>query len=130
MAKHIQVNDATVKYHLGKVDNDSLIKGRYYVARRIKNSKGEYLDECSIIDEDKWRILASGLKCREGSQPRSVLVKNIVTDEIRTFKSVVDFLKESNLTRKQVYDNLKRSTQKRYGDIIFKYEDDVKEWLI
>lgn len=49
---------------------------------------------------------------------------------ITKFTSVVNFIKDSGLTRKQVYPRLRDKRQKKYGDIIFKYEDDNTDWIL
>ena len=69
-------------------------------------------------------------RTREGSQPKAVLVKNVSNGIITKFTSVVNFIKDSGLTRKQVYPRLRDKRQKKYGDIIFKYEDDDTDWIL
>lgn len=70
------------------------------------------------------------LSNRSGSQKRPIDVKNVITGTITQFDSVIDFIKEFKLTRKQVYGNLDRSSQKLFGDIIFKYSDDQTPWKL
>ena len=130
LARYIGVNDATVKYHLNKELNTSLIKGRFFVAKRLKNSKGQYIDGFTGDLGTNWFTDMDKFNLRVGSQPRAVLVKNVITQLVEPFPSVVKMLESTGLSRKQVYGNLKASVQKRYGDIVFKYEDDISEWLI
>lgn len=126
----LKVPTSTIQNHLSKVERNKLLHSRYFLEYRIVGEDGTYIDGFDFDDPNSNKLIdLMNYKTGEGSQPKPVLMKNISTGEITTFPSVVNFIKFSGLTRKQVYPRLKQSLQRRYGDIIFKYADDTSKWI-
>lgn len=59
-----------------------------------------------------------------------VLSKNVETGEIRKYDSGSEFCRLSNISRKKAFTSLSKRLQKRYGDLIFKYEVDKAPWRL
>lgn len=113
VAKFLNVRNSSIFEYLNRINHNTAFKQQFLLW---------YSDIPYPFDENNIS--------REGSQPRKLLVKNVVTGNIVEYVSVADFLKSSNLTRKQVYGNLEKNNQKVYGDLVFKYSDDYSDWVI
>lgn len=129
LSKILGIRQSTISNHLRKSVKYRLLLNRYFIENRIKNEDGEYVDGFDLEKPNsilRDKVIKSNE--RHGSQPKKVVVKIMSTGEILTFPSGSSFVSWSGLTRKQAYETLKKRSQKKYGDIIFKYEDDDSEW--
>lgn len=126
----LNIPKSSIQNHLSKTEEHKLLHSRYFMAYRIVGEDGEYIDgyDFDNPESNKLKNLMEHKKA-EGSQPKPVLMKCVSTGEIVEFPSVVNFIQYSGLTRKQVYPRLREMKQKQYGDIIFKYKDDISEWI-
>ena len=114
VAKHYGVLTSAVWAAVNSGVEQRVFRGRYLVApedREFPKNPKEVLN-------------------RKNGEPKVVLVKNHNTGEVIKYDSVVLMMEDyPELTRKQVCGNLKSDTQKRYGNISFKYEISARDWI-
>lgn len=115
LSRYLDVAKSSIYSYLNSANPNAVFKQTYII----------WYDGCG-----DGEITDGHLMNREGSQKRSVLVKNVIDESISEYNSVVDFIKDSGLSRKRVYGNLISGKQKLYGNLIFKYSDDPSEWII
>lgn len=82
------------------------------------------------MDEDFPKISNSFIERRMSSYSMPVLSKNVITGEIKGYSSGSEFSRISKISRKRVFTSLSKRLQKRYGDLIFKYEVDKAPWRL
>lgn len=129
--RELNLKKGSLQAHLQKQDKNGLLYGRYFIVYREVDEQGNFIDGYDQDDPTGNKLVDTmEFRTREGSQPKAVLVKNVSNGIITKFTSVVNFIKDSGLTRKQVYPRLRDKRQKKYGDIIFKYEDDDTDWIL
>lgn len=122
ISRHLNLSsNSLIVHHLKRPLTTSLVKQRYLI-KRIKVDKD---NQPINLDIDYDDILT-----RVGSQTRPVLSKNIETGEIKRYDSAIEFVRDSGLSRKQVYERLKQSKQRVFVNLIFKYEDDETDWIV
>lgn len=122
ICEHLNLtSNGLIFHHLKRPLTTSLVKQRYLI-KRIKVDKDNQPINLEIDYDD--------ILTRVGSQTKPVLSKNIETGEIKRFDSAIEFVRDSGLSRKQVYERLKQSKQKVFVNLIFKYEDDDTDWII
>lgn len=111
VANFLGVGKSSIFQHLNKLDANTRFKQRYAI---WYCDEGDEIETCAV---------------RRGSQPRPMLVKDLVTGKITRFESISEFLTTVDLSRKQVYGTLAAGVQRTYGNVIFKYEDDPSLWV-
>lgn len=74
-------------------------------------------------------ISIDNIKVGSMSGGRAVLVKNVITGEIKRYDKAAAFVKSSGLSKKVITTNLKRGSQVKLNNLLFKYEDNPKDWI-
>lgn len=120
-ASYIGSQISLVQYHLRRTVITGLINGRWLVLKIQVDQNEKPINLNIDYDEINYRV---------GSQVRPVLCKDISTGAVTRHESGISLVKESGLSRKQVYQTLKNSSQRVFANIIFKYEDDDTPWVI